>query len=200
MVETTYLTLEEFLLLPEDDVACELVDGQAIPKMSPKFFHSSITGALFTLLNQWCQEKGRVAIEWSIPLTRHGRNWVPVPDLTYISFKRLPSDWMENETCPTAPELAIEIISPGEVASFEVSSKACDDRQTFGSLAEKASDYLAAGIPRVWVIDPQARTITVFYPDAPPQTKRGTASLSDALLEGLTLTPQQVWQQAKLPE
>lgn len=183
MVKATYLTLEEFLSLPEDDLACELVDGQAIPKMSPKFFHSSITGALFTLLNQWCQGKGRVAIEWSIPLTRHGKDWVPVPDLTYISFERLPSDWMKNEACPTAPELAIEIISPG---------------QTFGSLAEKASDYLAAGIPRVWVIDPQARTITVFYPDAPPQTKRGTAALSDPLLAGLTLTPQQLWQQAGL--
>ena len=199
MVETTYLTLEEFLSLPEDDVACELVDGQAIPKMSPKSFHAAIQSALIILFQSWSQGKGRNYPEWSILLTRHGKDWVPVPDLTYISFERLPSDWMKNEACPTAPELAIEIISPGEVASFEVSSKACDDRKTFGSLAEKASDYLAAGIPRVWVIDPQARTITVFYPDAPPQTKRGTASLTDTLLEGLTLTPQQVWQQAGLP-
>ena len=185
MVETTaHLTLEEFLSLPEDDVACELVDGQAIPKMSPKSFHAAIQSALIILFQSWSQGKGRIYPEWSIPLTRHGKDWVPVPDLTYISFERLPSDWMKNEACPTAPELAIEIISPG---------------QTFGSLAEKASDYLAAGIPRVWVIDPQARTITVFYPDAPPQTKRGTASLTDKLLEGLTLTPQQVWQQAGLP-
>jgi hypothetical protein len=35
------LTLEEFLALPDDDVACELIDGQAVPKMSPKFFRGS---------------------------------------------------------------------------------------------------------------------------------------------------------------
>ena len=34
------LTLEEFLNLPlgEGDITYELVDGKAIPKMSPKFF------------------------------------------------------------------------------------------------------------------------------------------------------------------
>jgi hypothetical protein len=35
---TKSLTLSEFLALPIDDIAWELIDGQAIPKMSPKFF------------------------------------------------------------------------------------------------------------------------------------------------------------------
>lgn len=181
----TNLTLEEFLALPEDDVACELVDGQAIPKMSPKYFHSVVQGALLILIQSWCQGKGRICSEWAIVLTRRGRDWVPVPDLTYISFERLPAEWVKDEPCPTLPELAIEIISPG---------------QTFGELAEKATDYLAAGVTRVWVIDSQAKSITVFYPDAPPQTKRGKASLSDSLLPELELTPQQIFRQAGLPD
>ena len=37
MVNTgTQLTLEEFLALPEADVNYEFVDGQAVPKVSPK--------------------------------------------------------------------------------------------------------------------------------------------------------------------
>ena len=36
------LTVEEFFALPEGDRACELVNGKAIPKMSPKFFHSRL--------------------------------------------------------------------------------------------------------------------------------------------------------------
>jgi Uma2 family endonuclease len=91
---------------------------------------------------------------------------------------------MLDEACPTAPELVIEIISPG---------------QSFGDLAEKATDYLKAGVSRVWVIDSQARSITVFYPDAPPQTYRGTVPITDTLLPGLQLTAQQVFQQAGLP-
>lgn len=178
------LTLEEFLALPEDDVACELVDGQALPKMSPKYFHSALQGALLILFQNWCQGRGRILSEWAIVLTRRGRDWVPVPDLTYVSFERLPAEWIKDEPCPTLPELAIEIISPG---------------QSFGELAEKATDYLAAGVTRVWVIDSQARNITIFYPDAPPQTERGAAFLSDPLLPGLELTPQQIFQQAGLP-
>ena len=38
----TKLTLAEFLDLPDRDVYYEFVDGQAVPKVSPKFFHSSL--------------------------------------------------------------------------------------------------------------------------------------------------------------
>jgi Uma2 family endonuclease len=92
---------------------------------------------------------------------------------------------LQDQACHTAPELAVEIISPG---------------QSFGDLAEKAVDYLQARVLRVWIVDIHARTITIFYPDSPPQTKRGDATLTDTLLEGLQLTPQQVFQQAGLPE
>jgi Uma2 family endonuclease len=37
------LTLEEFLKLPDIDASYELVEGEAIKKKSPKFFHSSLT-------------------------------------------------------------------------------------------------------------------------------------------------------------
>ncbi|MBW4493116.1 MAG: Uma2 family endonuclease [Oscillatoria princeps RMCB-10] len=178
------LTLQEFLALPEADITCELVDGEAVPKMSPKLFHSTLTGALFVLLSQWSQNRGRVGIEWSVTLTRRGQDWVPVPDLLYVSYSRLAADWMQNEACPVPPELAIEIISPD---------------QSFGEMSEKATDYLNAGVSRVWVVDPRAKSITIFYPDAPPQTKRGDAALTDSLFEGLQLTPQQVFQQAGIP-
>ncbi|WP_277878044.1 Uma2 family endonuclease [Leptolyngbya sp. FACHB-261] len=82
------LTLEEFLALPEGNVLYQLVDGQAVPKFkspetSPKFFHSSLTGALFGLLSPWAQQ-GRVRIEWAVALTRAGKPWVPVPDLYFV--------------------------------------------------------------------------------------------------------------------
>lgn len=179
------LTLKEFLAIPESDVTYELVDGEAVPKMSPKRFHSRVTGSLYAFLNQWCQKRGEVNIEWAIALKRNGEDWVPVPDLTYISYQRLPKEVMEDEACPVPPELVIEIISPG---------------QTFGQLAEKATDYLEAGVSRVWVVDPQARSITVFYPDAPPRTYTKATLLTDSLLEGLELTPEQVFGEARLPD
>ncbi|NET07556.1 MAG: Uma2 family endonuclease [Merismopedia sp. SIO2A8] len=179
------LTLAEFLALPESDVTYELLEGEAIPKMSPKRFHSALQRTLLFIIYQWCRGQGEVYPEWAIALKRRGEDWVPTPDLTYISYQRLPAEVMKDEACPIPPELAIEIISPG---------------QTFGQLVQKATDYLEAGVLRVWVIDAQARSITVFYPDAPPQTYIQGELMTDSLFEGLEMTPQQVFGEARLPE
>jgi len=180
------LTLQEFLNLPlgEGDITYELVDGQAIPKMSPKFFHAKLTRVLLYLIEECCEGRGEVCPEWAIALTRRGRDWVPTPDILYISYERLPTNWDENEACPVPPDLVIEIISPG---------------QTFGQMAAKAKDYLDAKVLRVWVVDSQARSITVFYPDAAPQTYMGEELLTDFLFEGLDFTAEQVFQKAKIP-
>jgi Uma2 family endonuclease len=179
----TQLSLEEFFALPSIDITYELVDGEAKPKMSPKRFHSRLTGTLYTLLIQLAQNRGEVGIEWAVTLTRNGKSWVPVPDLLYVSYSRLP-DTITDEACPVPPDLVIEIISPD---------------QTFAEMTEKATDYLTAGVMRVWVVDTKAKAITIFYPDALPQTKRGNDSLADSILEGLQLTPQQIFQQAGIP-
>ncbi len=182
------LTLEEFLALPEGDITYEFVNGEAIPKykdeeMSPKFFHGSTTGALFILLSAWAQEKGRVVIEWAIKLTRNQQDWLPVPDLTYVSYNLLPANWLQDEACPVPPELVIEIISPG---------------QSFGEMTEKAGDYIKAGVSRVWVVDTKARTITIFAPASVPITYRDNQLISDDLLPGLEITPNEVFQRAGL--
>ena len=173
------LTLEEFLGLPETDVTYELKDGQAVPKMSPKFFHSCLQKTLLLIFEAWSRGKGRIEPEWAIALQRKGRDWVPVPDLTYVSFERLPAEWMEDEPCPVPPELVIEIISPG---------------QTFGEMAEKATDYLKAGIDRVWIVDTQSQTITIFYPNAMPQTVSGKTAIADDVLPQLELNVQTIFQ------
>lgn len=183
VTSTNRLTIQEFLELPEGESPYELVNGQAIPKMSPKSFHSAVQAALIILLQSYFQDKGRIYPEWAIKLKRNEVDWVPVPDLTYISFDRLSVDWMLDEACPVAPELAIEIISPG---------------QNFGDLTEKATDYLQAGVSRVWLIDTQARSITIFYPDTLLKTIKGSTAISDDLFPELQLTPLQVFQQAGL--
>ncbi|MBN3887797.1 MAG: Uma2 family endonuclease [Nostoc sp. JL31] len=180
------LTLQEFLNLPpgEGDITYELVDGQASPKMSPKKFHSKLTRALLNLIEQCCEGKGEVCPELAVALTRRGRDWMPIPDILYISNERLPPDWEQEGACSVPPDLVIEIISPG---------------QTFGQMAAKAKYYLDAKVLRVWVLDSKARSITVFYPDAAPQTYMGEELLTDSLFEGLQFTVEQVFQKAKIP-
>ncbi|KAI9130545.1 Uma2 family endonuclease [Acaryochloris sp. CCMEE 5410] len=175
---TRKLTLDEFLTLPEGETACELIDGEAIPKIFPTRFHSKTCGALIMLLQQWAPGRGEVGIEWAVVLSRDGKPWVPVPDLLYISHERLSSMGDEDGPCLVPPELVIEVISPD---------------QSFGGMAEKATDYLSAGILRVWIVDPKAKTITVFIPEQLPITYRENLVLSDELFPELELTAQDVF-------
>ena len=175
------LTLEEFLCLPEFDESFELVDGEVVIKMSPKFFHSSLTSVFWSELSSWSSGIGQVAIEWSVVLKRRGQDWVPVPDLLYVSYDRLAADWREDSPCPVWPELAIEIVSP---------------EQTFNQIVQKATDYLSAGLDRVWVVYPPMRSITVFYPDRPPETYQGDRLLTDEIFSNLAVTAEQFFVKA----
>ena len=183
MITKTDLTLEEFWALPKGETAYELVDGKAIPKVSPKEFHSTLTFALTTLLTRWAKSRGRVRLEWALTLKRNGRDWSPVPEVTYVSYERLPQSIFRNQACPVPPELVIEIISPG---------------QTMKEFEEKARDYFNAGVTRVWVVDPEALSIIAFFPDGTKQTYTGNTKIIDTLLPGLELSPQLIFEEAEL--
>ncbi|MGC1393785.1 MAG: Uma2 family endonuclease [Coleofasciculaceae cyanobacterium] len=183
MIKTgTQLTLEEFLALPDGDIYYEFIDGQAIPKVSPKYFHSTLQTAFIILIRAWCKGKGRVCSEWAVLLKRQGKDWAPIPDITYISYKRLPKSWKKNEACPALPELVIETISPD---------------QTIKEFEEKAQDYFLAGVSRVWVVDPEAISIRVFFANA-TQIYRDNTPIIDQLLSGLELTTKQIFEEAEL--
>ena len=49
---------------------------------------------------------------------------------------------------PEAPDLAVEVLSPAN---------------TRREREEKLGDYAAIGIPEVWVISPEARTVEILY-------------------------------------
>jgi Uma2 family endonuclease len=167
---TKKLTKAEFWALADaSDRTYELIDGIAVPKMSPKYFHSRSTLALVNILNLWSDGRGRVGIEWAFDLSE---DFTPVPDLLYVSFDRLSESWNENAACPVPPELAIEIISPG---------------QTFGQMTQKAGYYLTGGVLQVWIVDPEAKSVTVFYPDRAPITCMNDAVITDELFPGLSV-------------
>ena len=171
MIDTTTkkLTKAEFWALSDAaDITYELIGGIAVPKMSPKYFHARSARRILKILEEWAKNRGRAEMEWAFDLSD---DYTPVPDLIYVSFERLPASWNENAACPVPPELAIEIISPG---------------QTFGQMTQKASTYLTGGVLQVWVVDPAATSVTVFYPDRAPITYIGDVIIKDDLFPELS--------------
>lgn len=70
---------------------------------------------------------------------------VLMPDVAFVSTARLPEDLSKVFSIP--PDLAVELVSPTDVQS---------------GVVQKALNYLDAGTRRVWVIEPVAKTVTVY--------------------------------------
>lgn len=87
---------------------------------------------------------------------------VYLPDAAFVRAERIRSS--DDLTYPFegAPDLAVEVRSPGDSAA---------------ELDRKMRQYLATGTSLGWAIDPVARTVAVYRPDAP----RAILSDRDAL-------------------
>jgi Uma2 family endonuclease len=114
----------------------EYVDGQLVERNVGEYFHGRLQALLAALLvSRERQRRYRVITELRI---RIGPARYRIPDLCVVALPHKVSPVLEK------PDLAIEIVSP-------------DDR--FSSVFEKVAEYLQAGIPNVWVIDPYQRVV-----------------------------------------
>ncbi|MFM1842941.1 MAG: hypothetical protein RLZZ490_1679 [Cyanobacteriota bacterium] len=182
------LTLAEFLQLPAGDITYEYQDGQAIAKLSSKRIHSRLQPIIWSILEDWGTSPhnanpGSAYTEWAVCLKRHGVDWCPVPDISYIADAKLADLPLGNDACPVPPELVVEILSPG---------------QSFEDMTLKALDYLAAGVQQVWIVSDRNRSLTIFAPDSPPLTYQGDQPIQADYFPGLTFTMAAVFAKAKI--
>lgn len=134
------------IVLPETTPETEWVRGRALQKMSPKRDHSRLQGALNSALTRWAEGRGEVGPEWRFRVAPPGEVRRPlVPDVAYVSNERLrPLSDEDLQVPPLAPDLAVEILSPG-------------DRRA--DLDDKISTYLRSGASLVIVVDPDERVV-----------------------------------------
>jgi Uma2 family endonuclease len=149
-VAQSLLTAEEFGQLPEDGARRELVRGEVIESMPPGGVHGAIAVALATMLRAWVGATGGyVGVEAGYVLARNP-DTVRGPDVSYVRADRIPPGGVPEAFWPMAPDLAVEIVSPGETAD---------------EVRAKVRDYLAAGTPLVWTIYPRTREVVVHTSD-----------------------------------
>jgi Uma2 family endonuclease len=150
------MTLDEFLELPETEPASEFVCGRIIPKPMPTWFHSRLASRLVAYFEAYFDkvDEGYSNVELRHAARDEGRSYVP--DVSVTRWDKAPATLAERRhgAIQTLPDLAIEITSP-------------DDRPT--RIADKLAFYLRAGVPLVWIVDPDERTIAVYAPGSPPK-------------------------------
>lgn len=164
-------TAEELLNMPDDGYRYELVKGQ-LRRMSP--------GG---------SEHGAVVINLTLPLAQHVKansqgvvfgaetgfllatnpDTVRAPDIAFVRRERIPATGLPEKFWPGPPDLAVEVLSPGDTV-FEVD--------------QKVEDWLSAGTGAVWVVNPKRRTVAVHRQNEPARTLT-----ENDILDGGTILP-----------
>ena len=165
-------TETELQALPEDGFNHEVVNGELV--MSPKnnWFHGYICTRLSTaLVNFSNMHKLGVVLDSSTGFWMFNRN-CRAPDISYVPRSRLAAlgfQPTEKRFFPGAPDLAVEILSPGN---------------TRAEIDERLRDFFASGTQIVWVINPESESVEVCH----SLTERRLIG-SGAFLEGEQLLP-----------
>jgi Uma2 family endonuclease len=150
MSTTTYFTADELLALPSGmGKRYELVAGE-LRVMSPAGWrHGGVVGKLQTRLGSYIEDRslGRIFGAETGFLLRRNPDTVRAPDFAFIANEHLPPVEPEDAYWPGAPDLAVEVLSPGD---------------TSGEVAEKVEEWLTCGCAAVWVLDPKLRTVTIY--------------------------------------
>lgn len=144
------LTAEEFFLLPDpiEGGKMELADGRVLTMSPVGLLHGQISHAIATALGAFVRPRqlGTVTQETGFRLQRNPDR-VRAPDVSFLRSDRIPPKGRRETFIEGPPDLAIEVLSP-------------DDR--VAAVLRKVAEYLEAGTPRVWVVDPDAETVTVY--------------------------------------
>ena len=168
-VEERLYTPEDLLNLPDMN-GFELVDGQLVEKGmgSESAWIANRLAARITLFVEELGLGWATGSEGSYQCFPAFPRRVRKPDASFVRLDRLPNGFPPGHTS-VAPDLAVEVVSP-------------NDR--FSEVRGKVEEYLAAGVPLVWVIDPESRTADVHRPGLSAQRLR-----EDDVLDGEDVLP-----------
>jgi Uma2 family endonuclease len=144
------LTLEEFLAMPETKPASEFVDGEVFQKPMPQGKQSAIQSELVPTINGKLRGKKIARAFSELRCTFGVRS--PVPDVSVFVWDRIACDASGDiaNVFPLVPDWTIEILSP-------------DQSQT--KVVKNIVYCLKHGALMGWLIDPDDRTVFVYYPN-----------------------------------
>jgi len=174
------MTAEDLWQLPEDDKHYELVKGELIEMTPPGAEHGYIASRLARRLGAYAESQnlGYVLVETGYCL-ECSPDTVRGPDISFIRPEHLPGGRLPKQFIPGAPDLAVEIISTY-------------DRRT--EIQKKVHEYLTHGTRQVWVIDPDAQTVTIHRADGSSRILRGDDLLDGAeVIPGFTMSVSDLW-------
>lgn len=140
------LTYDDLLLLPEDGLRHELIDGEHFVSASPNLKHQRVLGNTYHLLRLWLanHDVGQALLSpFDVVFSNID---VVEPDLIYLSHERA-ARISTQASLRGAPELVMEIASPSTRRRDETLKKRLYERM---------------GVQEYWFMDPEIDVVRVY--------------------------------------
>jgi Uma2 family endonuclease len=158
----------EDLLLLQDSINYELVDGSLVERHMGSE-SSAIALAIGIALGNFIRARrlGHLfTADCGYRCFPNEPDQIRKPDVSFIKTGRLVSEHIPEGYMHIAPDLAVEVLSPGDLA-YEVDAK--------------VEQYLAAGVRLVWVVSPRTRSIRIHRPKDAKAGPIGALTESDTI-------------------
>jgi Uma2 family endonuclease len=172
VTQTKLLTAEEFMAADLGEGTFELVRGEIVevPLAMPE--HGVVCANVSGTLWDYGRKSGfgDALSNDSAVVTERGPDTVRGPDVCFYSHARWPRTEVAKSLPPVPPDLAVEVVSPGDRA---------------GKISTKVAEYQAVGTLMVWVVYPKSRSVVIHrLDDEPPVVLH-----EDAIIENLPELP-----------
>jgi Uma2 family endonuclease len=145
------ITAEEFLRMDLGPGHFELIKGRLVefPLALPE--HGRIGMSTGFVLEDYGRRSGYgfALCNDTVVLTERGPDTVRGPDVCFYRQARWPREQVGRVLPPVPPDLAVEVVSRGNSAA---------------KILAKVSEYLAVGVPAVWVVYPKGRKVQIHRP------------------------------------
>ena len=142
-------TASELFEMPHDGFRYELVIGE-LRQMSPSGSeHGALIVNITVLLAQYVKSN-KLGVCFGAETgfkIESDPDTVRAPDVAFIGRERIPESGITKKFWPGAPDLAVEVVSPGD---------------TYSEVEEKVGQWLDAGARAVWVVNPKRRGVSVY--------------------------------------
>jgi len=169
---TLRMTIEEFDQLP-DRTQYELVHGELVERRMGT--ESDWIGATIAYILETFNRRtglGYVFGEADYALDPSDRHHFRRPDASFVLASRFPDGKLPLTRARLAPDLAVEVISPNDLA---------------GEMNEKIKEYKRLGVRLIWVVFPASRTVDVYCADGRVYTLEEDQPISgEDVLPGFT--------------
>lgn len=141
-------TTADLDLFPDNGTRYEIVDGDLFMTRAPHWRHQETCGKVFRVLDEWSEVKrlGRASIAPGVLFSETDN---VIPDVIWISNERLELIEDEAGHFNGAPELAVEVLSPGIDNERR-------DREA------KLKLYASRGVQEYWIVDWRLRQVEVY--------------------------------------